>query len=229
MTLTKKHIETIRDFIRSKYVEYYDVEIELLDHLASDLEGKLGDSYGDAELKAALQASYKKFGVYGFSNLVEKKKKKETNQKGRKIFWQAFFEYFKWPQAVLSLLVFCFYYLVAKQFSIEVFIYCTAVAVVVITGIGSFKMYRFKKTLKHDLTSSQFGHLAFAFSGASFNLPNLFWSSNGNFEGQELFWLPFFVTICILLFMANLRAMKKVHLLLEETYPEAFFVGSTSM
>lgn len=221
MTLTPKHIDTIRDFIRSKYVEYYDVEIELLDHLASDIEGKLGDSCSDAELKAALQASYKKFGIYGFSNLVEKKQK-ETNRKGRKIFWKAFFEYFKWPQAVFSLLVFCFFYLVAKQLSIEVFIGCTAIAVVVITGIGIFKMYRFKKNLKHDLTSSQFGHLVFAFSGASFNLPNLFWSRNGSFEGQELFWLPLFVTICILLFMANLRAMKQVHLLLEETYPEAF-------
>ena len=38
MKLNKEHISQLYKFTRQHYVEYYDVQTELVDHLANDIE-----------------------------------------------------------------------------------------------------------------------------------------------------------------------------------------------
>ena len=38
MKLTNQHIEQLYKFTRQHYVEHYDVQTELVDHLANDIE-----------------------------------------------------------------------------------------------------------------------------------------------------------------------------------------------
>ncbi|WP_320240732.1 hypothetical protein [Tenacibaculum sp. 1B UA] len=38
MKLTDQHIEQLYKFTRQHYVEHYDVQTELVDHLANDIE-----------------------------------------------------------------------------------------------------------------------------------------------------------------------------------------------
>ena len=38
MKLTKEQIQQLYKFTRQHYVEYYDVQTELVDHLANDIE-----------------------------------------------------------------------------------------------------------------------------------------------------------------------------------------------
>ena len=41
MKLSPSQLEYIHDFIKRKYVDYYDVQVELVDHIASSIEGKI--------------------------------------------------------------------------------------------------------------------------------------------------------------------------------------------
>jgi len=38
MTLTEEHIDQLYKFTRKHFVEHYDVQTELVDHLANDIE-----------------------------------------------------------------------------------------------------------------------------------------------------------------------------------------------
>ena len=74
MDLKEEQIEKLYQFTRAHYVEWYDLQTELVDHLAGDIEHILAK---DPELsfEEALHSSFKKFGVFGFSDIVEKKNK----------------------------------------------------------------------------------------------------------------------------------------------------------
>lgn len=67
-------IERLYRFTREHYVEYYDVQTELVDHLANGIEAQWKESPG-MSFEDALQREFKKFGVYGFSNVVEKRER----------------------------------------------------------------------------------------------------------------------------------------------------------
>jgi hypothetical protein len=41
MKLTHSQIQYIHDFVKRKYVDYYDVQIELVDHIATAMEEKI--------------------------------------------------------------------------------------------------------------------------------------------------------------------------------------------
>lgn len=79
MKLTESQIESLYQFTRQHYVEYYDVQVELVDHLANDIEQiweqQPGLSFNDARDK-----SFKKFGVFGFMNVVESKEAQMTKK-----------------------------------------------------------------------------------------------------------------------------------------------------
>ncbi len=44
MKLTEAQIEELYAFTRKKYVEHYDVQTELVDHLATSIEEKMSES-----------------------------------------------------------------------------------------------------------------------------------------------------------------------------------------
>lgn len=92
MKLTKAQIEELYAFTRKKYVEHYDVQTELVDHLATSIEEKMSTS--NINFETALQQVYAQFGIFGFSELVEKKGM-EAAIKGRKLFRKSFIEYFR--------------------------------------------------------------------------------------------------------------------------------------
>lgn len=41
MTLSTEHIQQLFDFIRRKYVHFYDLQSEIVDHLAAAIEDKM--------------------------------------------------------------------------------------------------------------------------------------------------------------------------------------------
>ena len=100
--LTKEEIEYLFIFCRKHYVQYYDVQVELVDHLANAIERELQDN-ADLKFNAALDKVYKSFGYGGFAALVKEKEKAAVSY-SRKLFWTQFVKQFHWP-AILTLLV----------------------------------------------------------------------------------------------------------------------------
>ena len=70
--VTAEEIERLYKFTRKHYVEYHDVQAELVDHLASGMESNW-EKEPELSFEENLQQEFKSFGVFGFSEVVETK------------------------------------------------------------------------------------------------------------------------------------------------------------
>jgi hypothetical protein len=111
MKLNASQIEQLFLFTRKHYVEWYDLQLELVDHLANGIE-KQWQQHPDLIFEDALQKEFKKFGVFGFMDVVEERQNSLT-KKYSKLIWKHLIEYFKIPKIILLLLcsAFVFYLL----------------------------------------------------------------------------------------------------------------------
>lgn len=104
--LNKQQISSLFDFIRSKYVRYIDVQHELVDHLASDIEIEM-DADSTLSFDEGLKKVYAKFPISGFSKYVAESEKTMNLMWRRKIISQ-FTPYYGMPflivLAVLTLI-----------------------------------------------------------------------------------------------------------------------------
>jgi hypothetical protein len=108
MKLTQEQIDQLYIFTRQHYVEYFDVQSELVDHLANAIETEWQEN-PKLSFDEALNKEFKKFGVFGFEDVVEQKQKQLT-RKYHSIIWLHFKEFFGVPKIVLTALsVFAMY------------------------------------------------------------------------------------------------------------------------
>lgn len=70
--VSEKEIEKLYGFTRKHFVEYYDLQTELVDHLANGMESRWEEN-PHLNFEENLQLEFKKFGVFGFSEVVEKR------------------------------------------------------------------------------------------------------------------------------------------------------------
>ena len=96
--LTNEQIEYLFTFCEKHFVKYYDVQVELVDHLASTIEKKM-ISDSKITFENALEAVYSSFGPKGFTSLIEEKQKLSKKQ-SRKLFYSIFRDQFKWPKII---------------------------------------------------------------------------------------------------------------------------------
>jgi len=70
--ITTQQIDQLFEFTKKHLVEHYDVQVELVDHLANAIEDQWKEN-PHISFEDALNKEYKSFGVFGFSGLVEQK------------------------------------------------------------------------------------------------------------------------------------------------------------
>jgi hypothetical protein len=101
--ITPEQIDQLYTFTRQHFVEYYDLQTELVDHLANAIEAtwliKPNVSFNDA-----LQMEFKKFGVFGFGTVVEKRQN-ALGKKYYKLMWGYFKQFFKLPHIILTIAI----------------------------------------------------------------------------------------------------------------------------
>jgi len=103
MKLTKQHIDRLYQFTQQHYVEHFDVQTELVDHLANGIERRC-DENPNLSFEDALKLEFKQFGVLGFSDVVAEKTK-AINKRYNKLIWKFFKAYFSWPKVTIFLLI----------------------------------------------------------------------------------------------------------------------------
>jgi hypothetical protein len=101
MKLSQPQIQELYKFTQQHYVDWYDVQTELVDHLANGIELQCQNDT-TITFDEAIKTEFKKFGVMGFSDLVEQKTK-ALNSYYRKQVWSYFRSYFKLPKITLTL------------------------------------------------------------------------------------------------------------------------------
>ena len=97
-TISQNEINHLFEFVRQKRIRYKDVQIEMVDHLASAIED-LMEKEPPLSFRAALDKVYKGFGVYGFAKVVsEKEKYSRKFWRGR--IWKYFKQFYQLPQLI---------------------------------------------------------------------------------------------------------------------------------
>jgi len=99
VTLNKSQLEHISKLIEMKGVKYYDVKMEMTDHIASEVEELL-----EKEHLAYMDAVKRAFLKYNRSDFfkIEKQKKRELQKQATKFFYSGILRYFTFPKIVLS-------------------------------------------------------------------------------------------------------------------------------
>ena len=98
--LTDQQIDELFQFTRRHFVEWYDLQCELVDHLANDIEELWRDNpkltFEEVKLR-----SFKKFGVFGFMNVIDQRRA-AMGKRYRQLIWKEYVKYFKIPRIVLT-------------------------------------------------------------------------------------------------------------------------------
>jgi len=99
--ITEQEINQIFDFTKKHYVEFYDVQVELVDHLANAIEDQWKEN-PDILFEDALQIEFKKFGIFGFTGLVEQKQT-ELHKYYNKMLWGELLKFISIPKVVVTI------------------------------------------------------------------------------------------------------------------------------
>lgn len=99
--LTDQQIESLFDFCRKHYVPHYDLQVELVDHLASNIES-IWIIQPDMPFQQALDKTFGEFGIFGFST-IKATKEKELLKKYQRMLWHYVGDYFKLPKIIITI------------------------------------------------------------------------------------------------------------------------------
>ena len=228
MKLNESQIENLYKFTRQHYVYHYDVQSELVDHLANDIEEIWKEnpkiSFEDARNKA-----FKKFGIFGFMDVVEAKQK-QMNKRYWKILWRFVKEWFTFPKLLKTLSLFViFVYVLKLKEAPFILIFCLLILATfeLISGlIIKYKIRKRKKSFKKTFLLEEIIHKTKngVLMMIILNVSNILTAIKIDFHSLSIYWIlifAFFFTILILCFyITEFLIPKKAEELLQETYPE---------
>lgn len=89
--LTQEQINCLFEFTQKHYVEYYDLQLELVDHLACGIELQW-ENDESISFDDALNIEFKKFGIFGFSDIVDQRRQ-QLQKKYNMIIRQIMFKH----------------------------------------------------------------------------------------------------------------------------------------
>ena len=97
-------------------MHWYDLQIELVDHLANKIEAEMAADKA-ISFERAQGNVYASFGIFGFAKIV--REKEEALRKAyKKLLWQEIGKQFTWPNLIRSLAILGLIFTVVFQFSI---------------------------------------------------------------------------------------------------------------
>lgn len=221
MKLTEKQIEQLYLFTRKHYVEHYDLQTELVDHLANDIE-EIWLQTPNLSFEQARDVSFKKFGVFGFMEIVEKKQR-QMEKRYWKILWSFAKEWFRLPKIILTLgLFYVLYNTLQHPYGREIIL-----AIFILTTIYVFyKMRKLKKKIRQKpkkwmleemllIQGSNTGFIIATYPMHFMNLTGLF---DGGFS--TILTSAIIVLVSIMIYVSFEIIPKKAEELLENHYPE---------
>lgn len=146
--VNKQQIDRLYEFTRQHYVEYYDVQTELVDHLANAIEEHWEEN-PDQDFEELLQKEFKKFGVFGFMEVVEKRQNAMT-KKYYKMILEEGKNFLKLPKVVISAFLgwACFFIISNWDYGV-ISLAIIFLALLILTGIHfGIKMRKRRKQVK---------------------------------------------------------------------------------
>lgn len=222
MKLTPEHIQELYKFTRAHFVYHFDLQTELVDHLAYGIEAQIAKN-PKLTFQDALDKEFKKFGIFGFQDVIAERQK-ALSKRYWKIILRFYKEYFTLPKLALTLLLSTLLYYVLKTIAVEYQFYVLAGLFMSIFIIGLFKIFKYKRVLKNkerkwmleEMLLNQMG------IGSFIQFPIHFFNFTGKIENLYLLAIVCLIVVAaLLLFYVILFVIPpKAEELLSETYPE---------
>jgi len=226
MKLTESQIQDLYAFTRQHFVEHYDLQTELVDHLANDIETQWQKqpkfSFEDAKNKA-----FKKFGIFGFMDAIEQKSK-AMNKRYMRYMWTELKKWFELPQIISTIGLFMLFYV---AFSSDFVAISSAVFYVF---IGVWVMYKTiqlnrqfrrrkersnKKWMLEEMIYKQAGATSVVFLSQIYNV--FIVSDKFLTNSYAIVGLSLAFTVLVLVNYISFEIIpNKAEKLLNETYPE---------
>lgn len=228
MKLTENQIEQLFKFTRQHYVEFYDVQSELVDHLANDIEEIWKEKPG-LTFEQARDISFKKFGIFGFMEILESRQK-TMSKRYHKILWSFVKEWFTLPKAAITFLIFLSMMTIFKLKYAHWIILGIVVALLCFDLFKSYKnkirlTNKKKKNEKVFLLESMIKQTRGGFTAMIFvNLFNFINITRIEFHQLAFHWqllaAIMVTTLCIVSYVVTYVIPERAEELLEDTYPE---------
>ncbi|MEE9348951.1 MAG: hypothetical protein V3U80_02795 [Flavobacteriaceae bacterium] len=99
--ISESQIENLYKFTRDHYVYWYDLQSELVDHLANDIE-EIWIQEPNLTFENAKNKSFKKFGVCGFMEVIDERSA-SLSKKYRKMIWKEFITFLTIPKITVTI------------------------------------------------------------------------------------------------------------------------------
>ncbi len=215
MKLSPAQIEQLFVFIEKKYVKYYDLQVELVDHLATSIEEMLANN-NKLTFDEALRLVYDNFGIFGFAKIVQQKEE-QVIKLGKKLLLKEMRNFFRWPQITFV----AFLAVITWQLTIWIDMvilfpaFCLAWISASVWLIVILKKYRGRQ--KKKLLTIQYAPV-FA-NGSIFFVEWMYFTWNSS-HGSIVF--CFIVIFGILLKLASYKVYIAIRNKAYTSYPEAF-------
>lgn len=113
--ITSEQIEELHEFCYFQSVIHYDIQVELVDHLASAIE-ELWEINPTLSFQDALYQVSAQFGNHAGFVIIRQEKEKALRKKYRRLLWQFVTDYYKFPKIMVTLSLFLGIY-TALQFT----------------------------------------------------------------------------------------------------------------
>lgn len=231
MKLSESQIQELYSFTVKHYVLHYDLQTELVDHLANGIEEQWAKN-PEISFKNALLKEFRKFGVGGFEKVIRKRKMTMEKRYWRLIF-RFYKDFFRFPRIVLTIgLVFLLttvFKLTAHDYKYDLFL--TGMFIIILVSMVELLKnrkhnelertgYEKKWMLKDQIYS--FGNIVNALNCIPIvmNIPmirNLF---PMNSLWIDIVFAIILVAMILLTYTSLVILPKKAEELLAETYPE---------
>jgi hypothetical protein len=175
--ITEEQVERLFQFCRDHYVPFYDLQVELVDHMASSIEDQW-KSDPDLPFEKALSKSFKSFGVYGFGR-IKRLKIKEMNRNNRRIIYTIFRDFYRWPRVLMTLMLSILLFTLFRIFPNDFWILGVVVLIYTLMTLYSLRLskdYRINLVPGMRFMSVDFLKEARASVMGAIQLPAVFWN-----------------------------------------------------
>jgi hypothetical protein len=214
MKVNQEQITYIETYISSFDIRYYEIYMEILDHIILSVEAILEEDKTISFEKAVLKAKVEGFGSLSFNEIVEDRMQ-IMNKANRKQYGKHLKSYFTFPYFLMTLGLFLTSYLLFSFFENprRVFIILTIPIVLYSLIDWTINQHKYKKKNNRKVFKMENFRFVFSFVFVWFSFSNVYF----NFEFDKIMsalayniGLSFLATMSIVTFLFYINWSKKI-------------------
>lgn len=225
MTLTTDQIETLYAFTRKKFVPWYDLQVELVDHLAERITEEMQKDK-KLNFEKALAKVYAGFGIFGFAEIVRERAALLQKEADRQL-WREIKSQFNLQNLLKSIAIFSI--MLFAALNIDLFFVATGSILVLLVDLTFFRRFRLLRMQLHSKKKLMvMQHLPLLGMGSFLYLQFLamryleLFDRTGEYSNNYRIYFAVFMFIGVIGYIAARKVTENIYFKARKEYPEAF-------